>query len=513
MPEIGRLHVTIQTHSSRLVTDPLRHSGLVSVARGGRLSARTLLTLLGDWEGSSPTYAALAARIRLLITDGRITVETRLPSERELAAALGRSRATIVAAYQALRDSGHLVSTHGSGSRATLPHITGHTSSPDQGVDFARAVPPPIEGLEELLATMSSTITKALSGPGFDLLGNSGLREAIADRYTERGLATSPEQIVVTMGGQHAIALAAHALVRRADHVVIESPTYPHAYEALRRAGARLDVTPVTPDGWDVDHLVSLLDHLRPALAYLIPDFHNPTGASMAPEDRARVAKAARRSGTLLLIDETTADLSIDRPWDDGPFARHARGVATSFSGSGVITIGSLSKSVWGGLRLGWLRADRSMVQRLVQARPAGDLGTPQLEQMLGERIVRALPELLPRRSAQLRVHRDVLRRQLEQHLPSWEVPNVQGGLSLWVGMDRPASSALALLGQSRGISLSAGPKFTIDGSHERFVRLPFSAPVEDLARGIHILAECWQQLSGSSRAGLGEPVGPPTMV
>lgn len=183
----------------------------------------------------------------------------------------------------------------------------------------------------------------------------------------------------------------------------------------------------------------------------------------MAPEDRARVAKAARRSGTLLLIDETTADLSIDRPWDDGPFARHARGVATSFSGSGVITIGSLSKSVWGGLRLGWLRADRSMVQRLVQARPAGDLGTPQLEQMLGERIVRALPELLPRRSAQLRVHRDVLRRQLEQHLPSWEVPNVQGGLSLWVGMDRPASSALALLGQSRGISLSAGPKFTID--------------------------------------------------
>lgn len=472
------------------------------MARGTRLSARALLTLLGEWERTSPTYAALADRVRLLITDGRITVGTRLPSERELASTLGRSRATIVAAYQSLRDSGHLVSVHGSGSSATLPHLTGRAAAPDRAVDLARALPSPIEGLEEILATMSGTITRVLQGPGFDLLGNLALREAIADRYSQRGLATSPEQIVVTMGGQHAIALAAQTLVRRADHVIIESPTYPHAYEALRRAGARLSVTPVTTSGWDVDHLAALLLRLRPALAYLIPDFHNPTGASMLPDDRARILVAARRSGTLLLVDETTADLTIDRSWDDGPFARHSHGTTTSFSGSGVITIGSLSKSVWGGLRLGWLRADRRMVQRLVQARPAGDLGTPQLEQMLGTGIVRALPELLPRRSAQLRQHRNTLHRQLRRHLPSWNVPHVDGGLSLWVRLDRPVSSALALVCQAHGVALSAGPRFTIDGSHERFLRLPFTAAPDKLTAGVQVLTECWEQLAKEPRAG-----------
>ncbi|GLX93066.1 PLP-dependent aminotransferase family protein [Herbidospora sp. NBRC 101105] len=448
---------------------------------GTRLSARALLPLLGEWHGS-PAYAALAGRIRLLIGDGRITAGTRLPSERELAAALGRSRSTVVAAYQSLRDSGHLVSVHGSGSRAVLPRER------RREVDFARAAPPPVEGLDELLARLAPCLTSALDGPAFDLLGNRALREAIADRYVRRGLATTPDQIVVTTGGQHAIALAAHTLVRRADHVLVESPTYPHACEALLRAGARPVVTPVTTAGWDTGQLVALLGQVRPALAYLIPDFHNPTGASMPPDDRVRVAEAARRAGTTLLIDETTADLSIDRPWDDGPFARHAHG-------ADVVTIGSLSKSVWGGLRLGWLRTDASVVHRLVQARPAGDLGTPQLEQLLGERVVRALPGLLPRRAAQLRVNRDTLYDLLARHLPDWRVPRVDGGLSLWAGLDRPASSALAQLCQARGIALSAGPRFGIGGSHERFVRLPFTMAADDLDRGVRALAECWAQV------------------
>lgn len=469
-------------------------------APGPRLSARALLGLIGELDPERPIYEALAERITLLVSDGRIPAGTRLPSERDLAAQTGRSRTTIVAAYQAVRDAGYLVSQRGSGSRVALPV---HADSDSEGpgtVDFARAVPPPVQGLREILSSLGERMPEALNGPGFDLLGNLSLRAAIADRYTSRGLATSPDQIMVTMGGQHAISLVAHTMLGRADIALIETPTYPHAYDALRRAGARLVTTPVTTRGWDVQHLLDTIAAARPALAYLVPDFHNPTGASMPADERRAVAKAAAALGTTLMIDETTADLNIDRSWDDGPFARHAPARSSS-DGSGVITVGSLSKSIWGGLRLGWIRAETAVIRRLAQARPAGDLGTPQLEQLLGERIVAAMPELLPHRRELLAEHRSVLSSLLQEHLPQWIAPRPDGGLSLWVQLDRPGSSALTSLCDARGLSLVAGPKFSIDGAFERNLRLPFSAPIADLQKGVLLLAEAWEQLAARGGA------------
>lgn len=471
---------------------------------GSRLSARALLELVGELDPSIAVYEALADRVRLLIADGRIPVGTRLPSERDLAAQTGRSRTTIVAAYQALRETGYAVSRQGSGSRAALPERASRGSSEGRAVDFARAVPPPVDGLAEIVASVSTRMGEALQGPGFDLVGNPALRAAIAQRYTDRGLPTGPEQIMVTMGGQHAISLAAHTLLSRGDIALIEAPTYPHAADALRRAGARLVTTPVTSEGWDVEHLLGTIDAVRPALAYLVPDFHNPTGASLPPEARVRLADRARAAGTTLIVDETTADLLIDRDWDDGPLARHARGRAHA-EGAGVLTVGSLSKSIWGGLRLGWIRADASTIRRLVQARPAGDLGTPQMEQLLGERIVREMPRLLAQRREQLRTHRDALLELLERHLPQWRLTRPDGGLSLWVQLDRPGSSALTTLCEARGMALVAGPKFSVDGALERFLRVPFTSPVADLECGVRTLAESWAQLAEPARPGLRE--------
>ena len=475
-------------------------------ATGPRISARALLSMTGDLGAESVAYTELAGRIRVLIADGRILVGTRLPSERELATHAGRSRTTIVAAYQELRDSGYLLSRQGSGSRATLPHLADVSKRPGQAVNFAGAVPPPVEGLRELIADVTADLPDITTFPGFDLLGNDGLREVIADRYTQRGLPTSPDQVLVTTGGQHAIALTAHTLVHRSDVALVESPTYPHAYEAFQRAGARMVATPVTVHGWDIPHLVATIQQTRPAVAYLIPDFQNPTGASMNPDDRARLVHAARAAGTTLLVDEATVDLNIDRPWDDGPFARHAARDAGP-NGSGVITLGSLSKSIWSGLRIGWIRADEAVIRRLAQARPAGDLGTPPIEQLIGEKVVRHMDELVAGRQRMLREHRTVLSASLHQHLPQWKTPWPDGGMSLWVQLNQPASSALTSIVRARGMSLVPGPKFSVDGSLERFLRLPMTSSAAELDRGVRLLADAWAQLGAGGPVVVHDPL------
>ncbi|RBP62974.1 GntR family transcriptional regulator [Brevibacterium sanguinis] len=480
------------------------HFGYIGLMGSSRLSARTLLGLIGELDPDRPVYRVIAERIRLLILDGRIPVGTRLPSERELAAQSARSRTTVVAAYQSLREAGFLVSRQGSGSIASLPEATG-SGRAGRMIDFARAVPPPVEGLKDLFASVP--FAAALDGPGFDLQGRLALRSALAARYSARGLPTTPEQIMVTMGGQHAIALLAHTLISRGDLALIEAPTYPHACDALRRAGARLVTTPVTSAGWDVDHLLDLLKTTRPAVAYLAPDFHNPTGSSMPAEERRAIAEAAHGVGTTLIIDETTADLDIDRGWDDGPFARHALRRSPT-SGAGVVTLGSLSKSIWGGLRLGWIRASTSVIRQLIQARPAGDLGTPQMEQLLAEQILAVLPRLLDQRRELLLAHRTALSRLLAENLSQWTVPLPTGGLSLWAQLDRPLSSALTSLCEAHGLSLVAGPKFSIDGAFERFIRLPFTSPIADLDEGVRTLAATWAQLTGSGAVGHTEPRG-----
>ncbi|MDN7120696.1 PLP-dependent aminotransferase family protein [Nocardioides sp. ChNu-153] len=453
------------------------------------VGARRLATLLGpDWDaGRGAAYVALADRVRLLVEDGRLAPQTRLPAERELAEELGRSRTTIVSAYARLRETGHLVSVRGSGSVTVLP-------APRDGeraaVDFAHAVPGPVVGLADVLREVAADAEGVLALGGFDVLGDPALRARIADRYTRRGLPTTPEEVMVTLGAQHGLALVARTLLRPGDRVVVESPTYPHGYEALREAGARLVPTPVGSDGWDVDHLVDVLDRVRPALAYLLPDFHNPTGATLGAEDRRRVAAAARRSGTVLVVDETTVDLDLDGRPAGEPFAALCTDRLAS-----AVTLGSLGKVAWGGLRIGWVRADARTVHQLAHRRPAGDLGTPAFEQRVAGVVLDRYDAMVRARSEELRERRDLLVGLLRRDLPAWQVPDVAGGLCLWVDLGVPVSSALASAAQARGLRVTAGPKFCIDGTHERFLRVPFTAAPEVIAAGVAVLREVWDDL------------------
>lgn len=420
-----------------------------------RVSARALAAALGGWRTREPAYEALADGIRLLCLDNRLAPRTALPAERELASALSLSRSTVAAAYRSLRETGHIASLRGSGS-VTLPlqrRDPGRAAAAEGMIDLQQASPPAWPGLAGIIGEVAAGATALVSRVGYDVLGSIELREAIAAHYERRGIPTSPSEVLVTTGAQSAIHLVASVLLGRGDRVLVETPTYPHAVDALRRAGARLVGVPVTTDdGWDLDRAEQAFARTLPVMAYLMPDFQNPTGRSMTALERDTLLLAGERAGSVLVLDETTADLDIDR----GPVAPGFQ----SGEPSAVVRIGSLGKTVWGGLRVGWIRAEGDLVRRFVAARPAHDLGTPEFEQAVAAALFADFGAIAAQRSALLRAGRDALVDALRTEVPEWGVPRAQGGVSLWIELDAALSSALVMDVRSRGVLLSAGPRF-----------------------------------------------------
>ncbi|MEP6841974.1 MAG: PLP-dependent aminotransferase family protein [Pseudolysinimonas sp.] len=462
------------------------------------LSARSLASALGAWRGlaGTPAYSALADRIRLLVLDGRLALGTRLPAERELAAQLTVSRTTISAAYAELRDSGYLESLRGSGSVVRLPSrrsVPHETITPPEFLDFSQATLPAVPAVAAAAVRAAALLPSYLGESGFDPIGLRALRQALADRYTARGLPTDADELMITVGAQHAIGLVARTLLSRGDRALVESPTYPHASESLRAHGARLvPIAVTTEEGWDESGLDQAFSRSSPTIGYLMPDFHNPTGRSMPTEQRERVAALAAAQGTTLIVDETMGelgflDLRVDAPLTL-PFAASVAGNAAAR----IITIGSVSKTVWGGLRLGWIRADREVIQRAARVRYSSDLGTPILDQLVVLELLGQYDRILADRRAYLRAGRDHLMARLSERLPEWTLPQPDGGLTLWINLGAPVSSQLALAARNEKLVIAAGPRFGMNGVFERFLRVPYSHPPELIDRAVDALAAAW---------------------
>jgi DNA-binding transcriptional MocR family regulator len=467
-----------------------------------RISGRALALLLPDLRfGPGPVYSALADSITALVLDGRLAPETRLPSERELATHLALSRATITTAYDALRASGFVASRTGAGSFVTVPRTarrvspsrwTSATVAPADEIDLScAALPAPPAELAEAVRRAAVELPDLAAGPGYNPLGLAQLREAVANRFTARGLATQPEQILITNGALHAFDMLLRLLVGPGDRVLTELPTYPGALDALRANGVRIVPVPVSAArGWPVHDLQATLRQTAPRLAYLIPDFHNPTGILAGERERREVLRVARHTGTTVVIDETFVELG---------FAGPLRPTATL--DSSVITLGSLSKPVWGGLRLGWIRASGDLIRRLAVQRAATDLAGSILDQLVGVALLDRLDTITSARREQLRAQRDALVAALHEHLPQWQVCVPEGGMSLWAELDAPLCTSLTLAAARQGVQLVPGSRFGVDGTLERFLRIPFALPPEQLTEGVRRVALTWQRLDHGAAA------------
>lgn len=458
---------------------------------GGAQLARQV----GDWSGAGPGYARLAAAIRLLVLDGRLALDTRLPGERDLAAALGVSRTTVTAAYDSLRSAGYAISKQGSGTRTALPPARSGEGvaswtpfGPDGSelLDLAHASPEaPAHSLRRAYDSALRQLPRHLPTPGYNLFGLPELRTAIADRYAVRGLPTRPEQILVTAGAQHAFTLVLSLVVNAGDRVLVEHPTYPNALDAIAQRNARPVPVALTDSGWDVGAIGAAVRQAAPRLAYLVPDFNNPTGLLASDAERAELAGVLARSRTLTVLDETLTELALDGAMPP-PLAGY-------LPADLAVTIGSASKTLWGGLRVGWVRAGTATIRRLAALRAACDMSSPVLEQLAVAELLTELDEVLPGRRADLRHRRDTLLAALARHLPEWSVRVPGGGLALWCDLGEAVSSRLVGTAERQGIRLAAGPRFGVDGAFERWLRLPYTHPPEVLDDAAGRLAQAFR--------------------
>jgi len=463
-------------------------------------SAAQLAALLADWRGGGPAEHQLAATVRALVLDGRLPLESRLPAERELATELRISRSTVTAAYNRLRRDGYLRSRQGAGSWVTMPG--GHRAATDgvvvaSGLDLRIAALPAPPELEAIVTEAARALPRWLDHHGYDPLGLPPLRAAIARRFNARGLAKTSEQILVVSGALQALDLTVRATVRRGRVAVTEIPSYPAALDVLRAAGARVRHVPVGPGGWDREQLETLAKH-RPSLAFLIPDFQNPSGALIDAASRRRALRALCANSATVVVDETFVELNLDDVEMPPP--------AASFGDAHVITVGSLSKPVWGGLRIGWLRADPSTVQRIAALRAITDMASPVLEQLVAVGVFECLDAIVAERVGLLRSRRSALMEALDELAPAWTYARPRGGLFLWVELPSPTATSLSVRARERGVHFTPGPRFGAAGLLDRHLRLPFTLPPDQLRRAVEVLAS-EAGARGASRATSTEPV------
>ncbi len=450
-----------------------------------------LLALTGRWSaGRGPLYLLLAGRLRQLIEAGELPDGCPLPPDRRLAAALAVGRSTVVAAYEVLRQEGRLERVQGSGTRVRAEPVA-PTTDAGRNPLFAHLLDRPDDGVlhltcaapEDLPPEFAEAHTRALTelstGLGIYPGGAPSLRQALADRFTARGVPTTPDQILVTSGAQQALALLTRLLVAPGDTVLTETPTYPGAIELFRDAGAVLRTVPVT-DGLDLEAFLAGL-RARPALAYLTPSFHNPTGSLLPTFERQRLARAAAEHRVPMIDDEVLVDLGF----------AHQPVPMTAYSPD-VITVGSLSKLVWGGLRVGWIRAGSGPIGTLARLRAMHDLGGNTLSQLAAAHLVTGIDAVRRHRVSLLRDRHDHLVTTLGDRLPDWRFTPAAGGQTLWVELPGTDASAYAQAALRLGVAVLPGTAFDPAGGGRAHLRIPFVSDKATLTDVVARLATAW---------------------
>jgi DNA-binding transcriptional MocR family regulator len=274
-------------------------------------------------------------------------------------------------------------------------------------------------------------------------------------------------------------------MVARGESVVTEDPTYIGAIDVLASAGARILALPGATEGIDLDRLRALLA-MRPRLLYLVPSYHNPTGGLMPAHTRREIAHVADELQIPIIEDNTLAELGLagDPPPPVAAFAKNAP----------ILTIGSLGKLFWTGLRVGYVRGPEAWIVRLGRFKALSDLGGPLFSQAVAARLLEAAKAAAKTRRRETGAKLELLTKLLANHLPSWTWKRPEGGLLLWTRMPAGDAEELAQIALRHGVAIVPGSANSPDHRFVDHVRLPFVADPATMKEGIVRLARAAQE-------------------
>jgi DNA-binding transcriptional MocR family regulator len=353
-------------------------------------------------------------------------------------------------------------------------------------IDFCTAALPCLPIIADVASAMTRDEYVRLGElyHGYHPRGLTDLRDRIARVYSDQGLATTADQILVTSGAHQALELIATGCLESGDGVLVEQPTYRGALETFTLAGCRIRSVRCDLGGIDVADVDRELAATPTRLIYVQSAVQNPTGGVLTTDRKRRLARMTEKHGVVLVDDASLDGLQFDCP---------APPVAAYGDNDGILTIGSLSKLFWGGLRLGWIRASARTIARLAQVKGFTDLGTSLVSQQIGLHLLDHLPTAREMRRVELRRGLETLTRLLADRLPTWKWQPPQGGASLWVCMPGADSSHYSQVALRYGVAMLPGGAFSQASSSTEYTRLPFALDPKILHAGVHRLARAWE--------------------
>ncbi|WP_205698372.1 PLP-dependent aminotransferase family protein [Conexibacter sp. SYSU D00693] len=468
-----------------------------------------------DRAGKASLTAQIADRIAADIELGVLGPGEKLPTTRVLAEHAGINHLTAARIYRRLADQGYVAGQVGRGTFVrSHPPVDAQEAGDDAEwqssvlrprrstyaeqmlaeslgtgrdvIPFAAGFPAPsLLPAQELAALAEGRLR---DGSGLEYLpveGLPSLRVRLAELGRELGFASEAEEVVVTTGGRQAIDLVARAVLGPGDVAVVESPTFAGTLTSLQATGAQVLAMPVDDEGADVAVLERILARHEVKLVAVQPACQNPTGVDLSEARRARLVHLARERGFFVLEDGVYGSMALD-----GRDRPRLRAQAPAH----VVYVDSLSKSIGGGLRLGWIAASGPVLPRLVRLKMDADLHSAALPQHLaaawleGDRHQRHLEAVIP----EYRRRRDELLEALERHLgaeATWAVPT--GGQHVWVTLRRAVDErALYAEALRAGVSFLPGGATQAEPTARTSLRLSFSyLDPSDFDEGVKRLA------------------------
>lgn len=443
-----------------------------------KVDPASLSRMLGGQPGEALPDALLDP-----IDAGFLPAGAVLPPQRACAATLQVSRQTVAEAFGILEAAGHIAALVGSGTRvrsgraavSTDGRLFSFSEAAPGLIDLSTGALPASEVVRRVLLEDHVDLDEYFDTDGYFPAGLPILRAAIAERLTRDGVPTVPQQIVVTNGAQHASYLASQLLVSAGDTVLVEETTYRGELAELRLLGARVESVPLTAAGLALD-LVDRGLRRAPVTLYCQTSIHNPAGLTMAPSHRKALAALLDHYGVPVVEDCCSYDLTAS--------GLPALMLAGEMSDDLVLTIGTLSKLFWGGLRIGWLRASSTRIRQLIERRKAEDLASPISTQVVATNLMTHVGEARQERRALLQAGREATCEVVSDVFPAWVWTASQGGTGLWIDTHND-SSALAEAAKRVGVRLAPGPGYSAYDGQRTMLRLPVWHEPESLEKAL----------------------------